>query len=188
MTSKIYTRRGDKGQTSLIDGTRVPKDSQRVAAYGTVDEANSWVGLARANCSDPLLDRVLELVQHRLYNCSSNLATPPGSGIAPTAVSQADVDFLERAIDRLEERAGSLDHFVLPGGTVAAGFLHVARTVCRRAEREMVRLAAGERVDPTVLKFVNRSSDLLFAAARYAAAIDGPGDLRWDRDLPLPEL
>jgi cob(I)alamin adenosyltransferase len=188
MSSSIYTRSGDKGQTSLVDGSRLPKDSKRVTAYGTVDEANSWVGAARSAGADPLLDEVLELVQHRLFNCSSNLATPPDAGFAPPTIAEEDVEFLERAIDRFEETTGALTHFVLPGGTPAASFLHLARTVCRRAERHIVSLAAEELVDPQVQKFVNRASDLLFAAARYANAVAGRSDPGWDQHLPLPEL
>lgn len=181
----IYTRTGDKGQTSLADGTRVPKDAPRVDAYGEVDEANSWVGAARAQISDPLLDRQLEFVQHRLYNCSSNLATPPGADVEPPTVSEEDATHLERAIDRFEQTTGPLSSFVLPGGCPEAGLLHVARTVVRRAER---RLIALEEVDPLVLRFINRASDFLFAAARYANAVCGARDVQWDKDLPRPEL
>ena len=186
MTSSIYTRTGDEGQTSLADGTRVEKIAARVEAYGTVDEANSWVGAARAFCDDPLLDQVLELVQHRLYNCSSNTATPPGGSLEPVTVCEDDVAFLEQAIDRFEERSGPITGFVLPGGTRAAGLLHVARTVCRRAERTLWILARTEDVDPAVLQFVNRASDLLFAAARYANSIETGADVMWDADLPRP--
>lgn len=184
----IYTRSGDAGTTSLSDGSRVPKTAPRVDAYGTIDEANSWVGAARAFASDELLERCLELVQHRLYNCSSNLATPPGASFTPPGISDDDVRWLEAAIDRFEERTGSLTHFVVPGGSRSAGMLHVARTVCRRAERRMLDLAASEAVDDDVRRFVNRASDFLFAAARYANAVDGPGDVRWAADLPLPPL
>lgn len=184
----IYTRGGDGGETSLADGTRTTKSSIRVGAYGTIDEANSWVGLARACGGDELLDRTLELLQHRLFNCSSNVATPTGAPLAPPEVEERDVVFLERAIDLFEARTGALSFFVLPGGTSCAGFLHVARTVCRRAERRLVTLAAEEAVDPQVLKLVNRASDFLFAAARYANHIEGRADVRWQRDLPLPDL
>ena len=184
----IYTRTGDRGETSLADGTRARKDSLRVEAYGTIDEANSWVGAARAASDDPLLERVLGLLQHRLYNCSSSVATPPGSRVTAPAVSDDDVAFLERAIDRFEETTGSLDHFVLPGGSPAAAWLHVARTVCRRAERLLVSLSNEGGVDPLVPKLVNRASDLLFAAARYANARAGVNDLSWDPDAPLPDL
>lgn len=186
MSSSIYTRGGDHGQTSLADGSRVPKSCPRVEAYGTLDEASSWVGLARANTQDDLLDQTLAFLQHRLFNCSSNLATPAGSEVAPPTVSAADVDFLERAIDRFEQATGPLTGFILPGGTPAAGQLHVACTVCRRAERQLVRLADTEAVDPAVLKLVNRSSDLLFAAARYANKLAGVDDTPWQKDSVRP--
>ena len=188
MGSNIYTRGGDGGQTSLVDGSRVSKSCLRVEAYGTLDEANSWVGLARAGLpADAELDRALAFLQHRLFNCSSHLATPPDSTVAPPSLTAADVDFLERSIDRFERATGPLTHFVLPGGTTAAAQLHVARTVCRRAERRLVSLADSEGVDPVVLKLVNRSSDFLFAAARYANSLSNVDDPGWDKSLPVPE-
>ncbi|MFO8072771.1 MAG: cob(I)yrinic acid a,c-diamide adenosyltransferase [Polyangia bacterium] len=186
MSSKIYTRTGDEGGTSLFDGTRVPKHAVRVEAYGAIDEANSWVGVALSFSEDALLAGVLEFFSHRLYNCSSNTATPPGAGEKRAGVSERDVAALERAIDRLEERAGEIGGFVLPGGCRAAALLHVARTVCRRAERRLCQLAEIEQVDPTVLELLNRGSDLLFAAARYANALDGRGDVDWDPDAEPP--
>jgi cob(I)alamin adenosyltransferase len=188
MGSTIYTRTGDAGETSLVDGRRVPKTSPRVEAYGTVDEANSWVGAARAFATDPLLARALEFLQHRLFNCSSNLATPADASATPPRIAAEDVDFLERAIDRFEQTTGPLKNFVVPGGSQAAGLLHVARTVCRRAERRVVALAAAEEVDPLVRKFVNRSSDFLFAAARYANAVEKRGDVSWDKQHERPDL
>ena len=164
------------------------KDAARVEAYGTVDEANSWVGAARAFASDPLLLSVLTFLQHRLYNCASNVATPAGASLDPPHVTGEDVSALEAAIDAFEARTGPIRGFVLPGGTRAAGLLHVARTVCRRAERCLVTLAADEPVEAEVLRFVNRASDVLFAAARYANAVDGDGDLAWDSAAPRPEL
>ena len=187
MGSTIYTRTGDKGETSLADGRRVRKTSARVEAYGTVDETNSWVGAARAFATDPVLARALEFLQHRFFNCSSNLATPPDGALAPPPIAPADVAFLERAIDRFEETTGPLRNFIVPGGTKAAGLLHVARTVCRRAERRIVALAAEEEVDPLVRQFVNRSSDFLFAAARYANAAERKEDVPWEKDHGRPE-
>ncbi len=186
--SNIYTRSGDKGQTSLVDGSRVAKDAERVEAYGHLDEINSWVGAARAFATDSLLDRTLEFLQHRLYNCSSNLATPPDSGFEPPLVTPEDVIFLERAIDRFESATGPLAQFVVPGGSQAAGLLHICRTVCRRTERRLVGLSASEPVDATVVAFINRASDFLFAAARYANQVVGAEDVHWDKNLPLPDL
>lgn len=187
MVSNIYTRGGDAGQTSLVDGARVSKSCERVEAYGTIDEANSWIGAARAMIDEELLDRSLQFLQHRLFNCSSNVATPAGGTMEPVPLSADDVAYLERTIDRFEQATGPLRSFVLPGGTPAAGLLHVARTVCRRAERRLVSLAASEPVDATLLAFVNRSSDFLFSAARYANTHAGVEDHRWDRDHPVPE-
>jgi cob(I)alamin adenosyltransferase len=188
MENRIYTRSGDAGQTSLVDGSRAPKDSLRVEAYGTMDEANSWVGAARVFSSRIKMDRALEFLQHRLYNCSSSLATPPNDKIDPPCIAQADVDWLEDAIDFFQKTSGELKSFVVPGGCGQAGFLHVARTVCRRAERLIVALAAKEAVEPMVLKFVNRSSDFLFAAARYVNAVSGAGDVIWQPDIKAHKL
>lgn len=186
-TSRIYTRQGDLGSTSLADGRRVDKHDPRVEACGAVDEANSRVGAALAFTDDPLLCAALAFLQHRLYNCSANLAAPPGADLSPPTIAPEDVIWLERAIDRFEATTGSLDHFVLPGGTRAAALLHVARTVCRRAERRITALGAQRPVDPVLGQFVNRASDLLFAAARYANASAGRGDPAWDPDFPRPD-
>ena len=137
----IYTRRGDEGHTSLADGARVSKASARVEAYGTVDEANSAVGFARAAVTDPPLDDVLHFVQQRLFNCSSSMAMPAGHATANTPhIDVADVAFLEHAIDVFQERAGDLNHFVLEAGGEATTRLHVARAIMRRAERRVVAL------------------------------------------------
>lgn len=185
----IYTRTGDEGQTSLGDGRRVPKSSGRVEAYGTVDEANSLVGLARAGVTDNKLDGVLHFLQQRLFNCSSSLAIPqvPEDDSA-RHVKQEDIDELERAIDVFTEAAGQLDHFVVPAGSETVARLHVARTVMRRAERRADALAQEAEIDRLVLAFLNRSSDLLFAAARYAATLDGASEEAWDPNAELPEL
>jgi len=185
----IYTRRGDEGHTSLVDGSRVSKASVRVEAYGTVDEANSAVGFARAAVTDKLLDDVLHFVQQRLFNCSSSLATPGGSAGANTpCLDVADVAVLERAIDLFQERAGDLQHFILEAGGEDASRLQLARAIMRRAERRVVALAAEEAVDDQVRAFVNRCSDLLFAAARYANALAGSAEERWDSHAPRPSI
>ena len=188
MSSSIYTRSGDKGSTSLVDGTRVSKVALRVQSYGTIDEANSWIGTARAFATDPLLTKCLTFVQNRFYNCSSNIATPPDSDFAPPQISADDITWLERAIDVFERTSGPINNFIVPGGSQSAALLHVARTVCRRAERLLVELADSEPVDSQVRAFVNRSSDFLFAAARYANAVSGDGDVFWQRDLSAPDL
>ena len=185
----IYTRRGDEGNTSLADGARVSKASARVEAYGTVDEANSAVGFARAAVTDAALDDVLHFVQQRLFNCSSSMAMPAGHATANTPhIDVADVAFLEHAIDVFQERAGDLNHFVLEAGGEATTRLHVARAIMRRAERRVVALSAEEPVDEQVRAFVNRCSDLLFAAARYAATLEGATEEQWDQHAPRPTL
>lgn len=185
----IYTRRGDHGETSLADGTRVRKDAARVEAYGAVDEANSLVGLARASASDPLLDSILYFAQQRLFNCAAVLATPgdPRTTATPR-VAPADVAFLEAAVDRFESRSGPFVGFILEGGSEVSSRLHVARAALRRAERRTITLAAHEPVDDEVLAFLNRLSDTLFAAARYANAIAGAPDEAWDPVAPAPPL
>ncbi len=196
MNSRIYTRQGDSGETSLVGGFCVRKDCHRVSAYGSLDEANSFIGLARvAVCShtkapvaeESFLDSVLGFVQQRLFNCSSNLATPPSPSSSHTpGVSREDVAALEGWIDHMTERTGAFPGFTLPAGCEAAVRLHAARTVVRRAERDILTLSATEPVDETILAFVNRLSDLLFAAARDANVIAGIGDTLWDPNAEIP--
>lgn len=175
----IYTRRGDTGDTSLADGSRVRKDDARVEAYGTVDEANSAIGLARVVAVDDRSQELLRFAQHRLFNCSASLANPA----APAgAVSSDDVAALERAIDGFESQTGAPTGFVLEGGCEAAARLHVARAIVRRAERRIATLAAESSVDPHVSAFVNRLSDALFAAARYANCTSGVAEESWSPD------
>lgn len=178
---RIYTRTGDGGQTSLRWGERVPKNALRVEVYGTVDEANAHIGLAVA-CLEPAesgpLRALLLRVQRELFDVGADLATPPDRerGEQPRVTEQlatrleADIDELERGLDPLR-------NFVLPGGTRAAAALHVARTVVRRAERQLVALAEREPVDPALLKYLNRLSDLLFVAARAANRAAGQPDV-----------
>ena len=180
----LYTRRGDTGSTSLGDGTRVSKASPRVEAYGTIDEASSAIGLAIAATGDELLTSWLGFLQQRLFNCSSALADPSSSAAGPTP---DDIAALERAVDRFDAACEGLRGFVLPGGCEVAARLHVARTVLRRAERASVALAVDEPVDSNVLAFLNRASDVLFAAARYANAACGTLETLWDGSVAAPE-
>ena len=186
MAGRIYTRSGDEGDTSLVDGKRVRKDAARVAAYGDVDELNAWIGMCRASGATGELDDALSFLQHRLFNCSSNLATPPGSAFEPTRTTDEDIAVLERAIDHFQAEAGDIEAFILSGGCPLAAALHVARTVCRRAERSVITLARTEAVDACVLRFINRASDFLFAAARVANARAGVPDVAWKADVPPP--
>lgn len=189
MSGPIYTRRGDTGETSLASGARVPKNSARVEAYGTIDEANSAIGLARAALTEAAahhptlagLDATLAFVQNRLFDCASNLATPAEDASESTPrVTAADTATLERAIDEMTAEMGEIDHFVLPAGCEPAARLHVARTTIRRAERRILDLADAEPVDADVLAFANRLSDLLFTAARFVNHTCGAGDVFWE--------
>jgi cob(I)alamin adenosyltransferase len=164
---KIYTRTGDAGETSLFDGTRVKKHDGRVDAYGEVDETNAWLGLARSPAIDADLDAEIVLLQRDLFALGAQLADPAdriADRVTKAALGDADVARLERLIDRLETELPPLRRFILAGGTPAGAALHVARTVCRRAERRIV--ALDPAVDPVLLRYVNRLSDLLFVLAR----------------------
>jgi cob(I)alamin adenosyltransferase len=175
--SKIYTRTGDDGTTGLGDGTRVPKDSPRVAAYGTTDELNSVIGVVLA-CELP--DTVRELlvqVQHDLFDLGGELCIP-----GMEMVQAADVECLEQALDGFNEGLPPLKEFILPGGGMAAAQCHVARTVCRRAEREVVSLARHEAVRSEALHYLNRLSDLLFVLARVLARASGHGEVLWQHE------
>ena len=184
MDARIYTRRGDKGETSLVGGRRVAKNSLRVKAYGEIDETNSHVALAAAAVTDDLLIRALRFVQHKLYNCAANLAAPPGApAVDRPVVTKSDVRELEWLIDFMTHKMGTIDVFILPGGVEAAARLHVARAVARRAERTVFDLAGHEQVDESVLSFMNRLSDLLFTAARYANYLASVGDVVWDPEV-----
>jgi len=182
----IYTRAGDSGTTRLGDGTPVAKSAARVNAYGTIDEANSFVGCARCAVADPAVDGILRFSQQRLLNCSSAIAAsgPPDEPL----VTAGDVVALEAAIDAFEGRVGGFRGFVLPSGCEAVARLHVARTVVRRAERECVTLAEepASDVDRHVLAFLNRLSDLLFAAARIESVAAGASEELWDRQAVPP--
>ena len=181
--NKIYTRTGDDGTTALGTGERRPKHDLRVAAYGTVDETNACVGLARLHTgADPELDAMLARVQNDLFDLGADLATPETAAPThePLRIVDSQVERLEREIDSLNAALRPLRSFVLPGGTPAAAALHLARTVCRRAERLMVELAGtpGERVGEPALRYVNRLSDFLFVAGRHAND-EGARDVLW---------
>ena len=181
---KIYTRQGDKGVSGLFDGRRVPKCHPRLEAYGTLDELNSHIGLAIAHCRHPSLQTQLLALQHQLLVLGSDLATPPGSANESkvTRIQPRDATELEHQIDAATAQLPPLKRFILPGGSLAAAALHIARTVCRRAERQMVSLMQQTPADPIgeqPLVFVNRLSDLLFVLARLANHLDGVDDIEW---------
>ena len=168
--TRIYTRGGDKGQTSLGDGKRVPKHDLRVAAYGTVDEVNSVIGLVRLSTTGaPEVDAMLSRIQNDLFDLGADLCTPEQENpqYPPLRIVDAQVDRLEHEIDTMNAELAPLKSFVLPGGTPAAAYLHLARTVSRRAERLMTELAEHEQVGAPALKYINRLSDHLFVLSRY---------------------
>ncbi|HUO93554.1 MAG TPA: cob(I)yrinic acid a,c-diamide adenosyltransferase [Rhizomicrobium sp.] len=177
--NRIYTKTGDAGETGLGDGTRVPKDSLRIAAYGTVDETNAAIGLARLH-TEGELDQMLARIQNDLFDLGADLCVPPGSKHGENAlrIVEAQVERLEKEIDAMNETLSPLKSFVLPGGAPAAAYLHLARTVSRRAERLMVELARSEAVGAPALKYMNRLSDHLFVASRYAND-KGAKDVLW---------
>jgi cob(I)alamin adenosyltransferase len=168
--TRIYTRGGDKGQTSLGDGKRVPKHDLRVAAYGTVDEVNSVIGLVRLSTGAvPEIDAMLSRIQNDLFDLGADLCTPEQENpeYPPLRIVDSQVDRLEREIDAMNVELAPLKSFVLPGGTPAAAYLHLARTVSRRAERLMTELAEHEPMGAPALKYINRLSDHLFVLSRY---------------------
>jgi cob(I)alamin adenosyltransferase len=189
--TKIYTRTGDDGSTALGDGERRPKYDLRIAAYGSVDETNAAIGMARQGLTPgggnaqehAALDAILARIQNDLFDLGADLCMPDrGAPLAyePLRIVDAQVSRLEAEIDRMNGELRPLTSFVLPGGTAAAAALHLARTICRRAERQMTELAAheGEPVSKTALKYINRLSDLLFVASRYAND-KGARDVLW---------
>lgn len=181
---KIYTKTGDGGDTGLFAGPRVRKHHPRIEAYGTVDELNSLLGVIRAEAPPADLDELLSQVQHDLFALGAELATPEPQKHGLTLLGAAHIQRLERAIDRFEEQLAPLKEFILPGGTRVASLLHLARTVCRRAERGVVSLcdAEGSAVRPETIQYLNRLSDCLFVLARAANAAAGCVDVPWRKE------
>jgi cob(I)alamin adenosyltransferase len=177
--TRIYTRGGDAGETSLGDGSRVPKQHLRVAAFGTVDEANAAIGLARLHAAGEV-DAALARIQNDLFDLGADLCNPASGKRADKAlrILPIQVERLEHEIDALNAELKPLDSFVLPGGTACAAYLHLARTIARRAERLVAELAAAETVNPEALKFLNRLSDHLFVLSRHVND-HGAGDVLW---------
>jgi cob(I)alamin adenosyltransferase len=175
--SKIYTRTGDDGSTGLGDGSRTGKDSARVNAYGTVDEANSTLGVVLAAQLPEDIRKLLTTVQHQLFDLGGELCIP-----GHAAIKSEDVDALERQLDHYNEALPPLKDFILPAGGEAAARCHLARTIVRRAERETVALARNEAVRPEAIRYLNRLSDLLFVLARVLARADGQGEVLWNHD------
>jgi cob(I)alamin adenosyltransferase len=190
--NRVYTRTGDKGETALVGGKRVPKDSLRIEAYGTIDELNSVVGIARVFNEENLeageahrfLDEVLCKLQDELFDLGSELATPPEffqEGMY--RVGEDEIVRLEKLIDKCQEGLEPLNSFILPGGGRIGAYLHQCRTVCRRAEREILRLSREEQVNPNAIKYVNRLSDLFFVLSRWITKQTGAPEYLWQRGL-----
>jgi cob(I)alamin adenosyltransferase len=190
--TRVYTRTGDRGETALVGGKRVPKDAPRIEAYGTVDELNAVVGLVRTFNAERAdrgeehrwLDEVLRRLQNQLFDLGSELATPADAAYEGMyRVGETDVRELEALIDRCQKDLAPLKSFVLPGGGRVGAFLHQARTVCRRAEREVLRLSRLEPIGEWPLKYVNRLSDLLFVLSRWVARQLQEPEYLWERGL-----
>jgi cob(I)alamin adenosyltransferase len=189
--TRVYTRTGDDGTTALVGGARVPKDSPRVACYGAIDELNAVLGLARSFNADaaasPARDRleaILKRLQNELFDLGSELATPADAAYEGMfRVSADDVQALEHLMDECQQDLEPLQSFVLPGGGPVSAFLHQARTVCRRAERDVLRLGREEDLGPFVLQYINRLSDLLFVLSRWIGKHNGEREYLWERGL-----
>ncbi|HEX3658850.1 MAG TPA: cob(I)yrinic acid a,c-diamide adenosyltransferase [Pirellulales bacterium] len=178
---KIYTKTGDDGQTGLFGGPRVAKDAPRIEAYGTVDELNAVLGIARCAQLPADVDALLARVQHELFDLGAELATPDPAKFNMRGLGAAQIQTLEQAIDTFEAELAPLKQFILPGGTLGAAQLHLARTVCRRAERRIVALAAVEPIASELVVYLNRLGDLLFVLARLANARAGQQDVLWQK-------
>ncbi len=172
--SKIYTRTGDNGTTGLGDGSRVEKDHIRVEAFGTVDELNSAIGLIRAEALPEGMDNMLSEIQHRLFDLGGELSIP-----GYTVIEQGDVDTLEQRLDEYNATLPMLKEFILPAGGRATAHCHLARTICRRAERRIYSLSKGEKVNGVSIAYLNRLSDLLFVAARVLARFENGEEVLW---------
>ena len=180
--TKIYTRKGDDGTTALGSGQRVPKDSQRVRAYGTVDELNSQIGVALAQGLSPRSTEMLGLIQNELFHLGSDLSflEKDKADHPLPQIEERHIEKLEQLIEEMNQIVGPLQNFILPGGTIGAAQLHAARTVCRRAEREVITLARAEAIGPFVIPYLNRLSDLLFVLARYENKQQGVAEPLWN--------
>ncbi len=181
MAFKIYTKTGDKGKTSLIGGTKVSKGDLRIESYGTVDELNSYVGLCKDLLQDATGVQTLQEIQDRLFTIGAELACDPdkNTNVIIPDLHETDIELLEKEIDRMESTLEPLKTFILPGGHPTVSQLHIARTVCRRAERCCVRLASETTVDPIITKYLNRLSDYLFVLARYSGHLMNVQDIAW---------
>jgi len=177
---KIYTKTGDKGKTALLGGTRVPKHHIRIESYGTLDELNAFIGQLRDHSLEEKTDKMLEIIQNQLFTIGSGLASDPlKSKVRIPVITQEDIRQLEAEIDRMQALLPEMRHFILPGGHPAVSSCHIARCVCRRAERNIVHLSELEWVEPLVLQYTNRLSDYLFVLARYIGFLNSSVEIIW---------
>ncbi|OFX71280.1 MAG: ATP:cob(I)alamin adenosyltransferase [Bacteroidetes bacterium GWE2_29_8] len=183
--SKIYTKTGDKGQTSILGGKRLSKDNLKIEAYGTVDEINSHVGLLRDNSNNEEIKTWLLEIQNNLFICQTNLALDPEAKLQNIPeIKEEDIKKLEKWIDNMDKDLPPLSSFILPGGHPLSSFCHIARTICRRAERDIIRYINSDRAYgnvPMVIKYINRLSDFLFTLARYFNKINDTKDIPWEK-------
>lgn len=178
---KIYTKTGDRGETGLFRGPRVPKHDLRVDAYGQVDELNAVIGMLLTDVRDPQIQPLLQSIQHELFAIGADLATPSQTDDASMRIASGMTERLEAAIDEVERRLPQLKQFILPGGSKGGAQLHFARTVCRRAERSVTRLQAEQEINPAILPYLNRLSDLLFVLARAENQHSASPEILWKK-------
>ncbi len=183
MSKKIYTKTGDKGETSLFGGARLSKDDIRIEAYGTVDELNASIGYLYELVPSKDVRKALFIVQNKLFNIGSVLAVDPTKDFELPGVNEGDVTFLEREIDRMQATLPELKQFVLPSGHRQGAWAHMSRTICRRAERRVVSLSASADVDDHILTYLNRLSDYLFTLSRYLVHQNGAEEVKWDPNV-----
>jgi cob(I)alamin adenosyltransferase len=179
---KIYTKTGDKGETGLLGGERVAKSSLRIEAYGTIDELNSFIGLASFEVKNDEIKRLLEIIQNDLFDIGSDLAAPFNDKTGKMDIKRIEDQKyikLESEIDRFEEKLEPLRNFILPGGSRGASLLHICRTVCRRAERLVTALKSAESINENIIVYLNRLSDLMFVLSRFENSYSGISDIKW---------
>ena len=179
---KIYTKTGDKGETGLFGGDRVPKDSPRIRAYGTIDELNAFIGLSITEIKDNSVKSLLGDIQNKLFIIGSDLATPDNDKTKKLNIYRTPVQYyekIEKHIDEYEVKLDEIRNFILPGGSKSASLLHVCRTIARRAERELVALNNTEKIGDNIIIFINRLSDLFFVLSRYENKVSGFEDIKW---------
>jgi cob(I)alamin adenosyltransferase len=183
MSQKIYTKTGDKGDTSLLGGTKVPKSHIRIEAYGTIDELNSFIGLLGDQSIDDKSKTILKVIQDRLFTIGSSLASDPDKPVKMNLpmLEEQDIEMLEKEIDSMNEVLPEMRSFILPGGSPAVSFAHVARCICRRAERHCVNMQQQDLfINPLIIKYLNRLSDHLFVLARYIGHLTGAEEIKWE--------